>query len=154
MSKKNSNANVRTANYIRLLAFAQSFGFSAYAFLLFYDPWMFGGDSICKKSVKMAVFNCIPFEPAGLIFGKTILIATTIIKILAFFINFVHKPEIWKELHRMVTNSPWYSFLKAFVLLFVWVTTVTNTELLLKCNRIESEGFSEWDFGQVSFSAT
>lgn len=112
-------------------------------------PWSstFGNNSACIDLAKMAFFRCIPIHEGGLfmLFGQIIVIAVAIMKTISVPITFNLIPE-WRlakkieEMHDGVVKKYWYKPLKAFALLALWATTITNTNSGLKLKaRIRNE---------------
>ena len=133
-----------------MFAYTQSYGFTVYALLLFYDPKLFGGDKVCVSSIKMAAFGCVPFAPDGQFIGKFIVITTAVIKSLAIITSFIYKPHAWIYLHDRITEYRYYKAIKLVIILFLWSTAIVQTERLLICNGVEIGELTEWSYGQVS----
>lgn len=80
-----------------------------------------------------------------MLFGQIIVIAVAIMKTISVPITFNLIPE-WRlakkieEMHDGVVKKYWYKPLKAFALLALWATTITNTNSGLKLKaRIRNE---------------
>lgn len=142
---------------MRLLAYLQSYGYSALALFVLFQPARTGSRETCDVQGKMriAFFKCIPIDKGGLSVLRTVVITMIVVKAISIPITFNllpirHATKI-DRVHKYIVEKVWFGPLKAFVLLLLWATTVTNTELLLKCNNLY---MGHWDFGQVSRIAT
>lgn len=135
-----------------MLAYLQSYGYSALALYVVFHPSRLRSRTVCDDHTKfyIAFFKCIPIDDGGLIVCRIVVISAIVIKSISVPVTFDLLPVRYggkvERMHRYVTKRYPLKPLRALVLLVLWAISVTNTELLLKCNKLH---MGHWDFGQV-----